>query len=360
LNTSRRFVAALLAAALSATLPAHAASADSPELERMFRADQAARMPEEGKQIDWQKTIVDDARRRKRVWQLIRAKALATSADFGRAALILQHGCGAGDFLMAHDLAVIAVIKGEQARARWLAAATLDRYLRAIGLPQRYGTQSVTYTGRPAQLEPVDPEVPDFLRREMAVPPLAQALDHNAPAPTPEPKSAQALAAASAELKAMAGELDAELNASGARDWTALAARAETRRARVKALLADGLLASAADFHHAARVAGGGYEPGDQLTAHDLAVIAIGKGEPRAALTAAEAMDSFLERVERPQRYGTVIEERYPDPPRLYPLDAEVPDFIRLQYGAPTLSVARKREAEAVRKARKTKTGIGA
>ena len=108
-------------------------------------------MPPAGKQIDWARLVMDDARRRQRVKQLIAQKSLTTGEDFHRAAMILQHGQGAADYLLAHDLAVIALIKGDSG-ARWLAAATLDRYLRAIGMAQRFGTQSIGSPGKPPQL----------------------------------------------------------------------------------------------------------------------------------------------------------------------------------------------------------------
>lgn len=357
LNAHRRFAYAALAAIFFTGAPAHAGPASLPELERMYTADQAARTPAEGQPIDWSKVIVEDGKRRQRVKQLIARQSLSTGQDFQRAAMILQHGHGAADYLLAHDLAVIALIKGDYT-ARWLSAATLDRYLRAIGMPQRFGTQSIISPGKLRRLGPVDPAVPDSLRRELQVPPLARALDRNAPSPAPELHSPDALAAASAELRQMLAEHETDLTPGESPDWSALSARREARLARTRALLADGLLASGGDFHHAAILASAGSEPEDHLTSHDLAVIAIGRGEARAALTAAEALDRFMQRTARLQRYATQIEMRYPDPPRLYPVDPDTPDFLRLQYGAPTLAEARKREAEAVRKARKTKAGF--
>lgn len=354
LNAPLRYAYAALAALFFAGTPARAAPASLAELERMYTADQAARTPAEGKPIDWSKVIVEDAKRRQRVKQLIARQSLSTGQDFQRAAMILQHGSGAADYLLAHDLAVIALIKGDYT-ARWLSAATLDRYLRAIGMPQRFGTQSIISPGKPRRLGPVDPAVPDSLRRELRVPPLARALDRDAPSPAPQPNSPEALAAASEELRQMLAEHEADMQPGESPDWSALTARREARRVRTKTLLTDGLLASGADFHHAAILASTGNEPEEHLTAHDLAVIAIGRGETRAALTAAEALDRFLQRTARPQRYATQIEMRYPDPPRLYPVDPDAPDFLRVQYGAPTMVEARKREAEAVRKARKTK-----
>ncbi len=52
----------------------------------------------------------------------------------------LQHGDAADDYLLAHILAVEAIVKGD-ASSKWISAATLDRYLQAIGKSQIFGTQ---------------------------------------------------------------------------------------------------------------------------------------------------------------------------------------------------------------------------
>jgi hypothetical protein len=44
------------------------------------------------------------------------------------------------DYLLAHELCVVAIGKGEK-RARWLAAASEDRFLMALKRPQRFATQ---------------------------------------------------------------------------------------------------------------------------------------------------------------------------------------------------------------------------
>ncbi|GAA3756194.1 hypothetical protein [Terriglobus aquaticus] len=57
------------------------------------------------------------------------AKGQITSADqLYDAAWVLQHGETADDYLLAHILAVDALAKGNT-NAKWLTAATLDRYL---------------------------------------------------------------------------------------------------------------------------------------------------------------------------------------------------------------------------------------
>ena len=152
---------------------AMAADADtSAELARLYKEDQAERQVEN---IDW--TVLDarDAQRQRRVKAMIAADALKTGADYANAAMVMQHAHEPDDHLLAHDLCVIAISKGFH-RARWLAAASLDRYLTGIGRPQRYGTQYQS-KGRddPPVLLPVDPAVTDGLRRELDVPSLAEA-----------------------------------------------------------------------------------------------------------------------------------------------------------------------------------------
>ena len=65
---------------------------------------------------------------------------ITTGSDLYEAAFVFQHGETAPDYLLAHVLALDALTKGFD-RAKWLSAATLDRYLQLIGQPQVFGTQ---------------------------------------------------------------------------------------------------------------------------------------------------------------------------------------------------------------------------
>jgi len=89
---------------------------------------------------DWERVSRRDAERRKRVRQMIDQGEARTGKDFERAAMVFQHGDTSDDILFAHVLAVTAIGKGNPG-ARWLAAASPDRYLHRIGQPQIYGTQ---------------------------------------------------------------------------------------------------------------------------------------------------------------------------------------------------------------------------
>jgi hypothetical protein len=155
--------------------PADGATSATAELQRLFDEDQAERTPVPGKVIDWGDLLLKDEARQKRVKELIASGRLSSGADYYHAAMVMQHATEPDDHLLAHDLCVIAISKGEQ-RAKWLAAASLDRFLVGVGRPQRYGTQyRSNHPSRPAALRPVDPNVPDQLRLELNVPTLQEA-----------------------------------------------------------------------------------------------------------------------------------------------------------------------------------------
>lgn len=142
----------------------------NPEMRAIFEADQAARA---GASIDWAVVGPQDEARRRRTHELLDAGALSSGEDFHNAAFIFQHGGTADDYLLAHTLAMVAVARG-RADATWIAAATLDRYLQAIGRPQIYGTQYRTPEGVAATQEPYDRAlVSDALRAALGVPPQA-------------------------------------------------------------------------------------------------------------------------------------------------------------------------------------------
>lgn len=143
------------------------------ELQRLYDEDQAERAP--GKTVDWSAVQLRDEARQERVKGLVAAGLISSGADYYHAAIVMQHSNEVEDILLAHDLYVIAISKGE-ARAKWLAAASLDRFLVRTGRPQRFGTQfGSNHPSRPPRLAPVDPTIPDQLRRELDVPTLDEA-----------------------------------------------------------------------------------------------------------------------------------------------------------------------------------------
>jgi hypothetical protein len=142
-------------------------STDNAELKQIYDADQNDRKAPFGK-VDWQKINPRDAARRQRVRDLMEQGRLSTGKDYERAAMVFQHGEGSDDILMAHVVAVTAIGKGDT-DARWLAAATLDRYLMRIGQPQIFGTQfnskteggQTTWTMEPYDRTLIEPNLRD-------------------------------------------------------------------------------------------------------------------------------------------------------------------------------------------------------
>jgi len=145
---------------------------DNKELRRLFEEDQSDREPPDGKSLDPAVIEARDLTRLARVKDFYAQNKLLTGADYYHAAMILQHGETPGDYLLAHEFCVVGISKGE-ARAKWLAAASEDRFLMMIGRPQRFGTQYVsTGTDSGFQLYTVDSDVTDELRGILNVPPL--------------------------------------------------------------------------------------------------------------------------------------------------------------------------------------------
>jgi hypothetical protein len=113
---------------------------DNLQLEELFDEDQKDRervydTPEAVFQLKER-----DRDRRKRVTTMMELGEVKTKKDLYHAAVIFQHGEVPEDFLTSHRLATVASILGHRT-ARWLLAASLDRYLMSIGQPQIYSTQ---------------------------------------------------------------------------------------------------------------------------------------------------------------------------------------------------------------------------
>ena len=126
-------VSTCLHAQTNSTLPV----SDNAKLTEMFTVDQQAR---EGDHIDWAKLTKDDQQRRGDLREMLSAGGVRTGNDYFHAAMIFQHGQNPDEYLIAHVLAMDAVALGSK-EARWLSAATLDRYLLSIWQPQVFGTQ---------------------------------------------------------------------------------------------------------------------------------------------------------------------------------------------------------------------------
>jgi hypothetical protein len=167
------------ASSSSQAQPEKKTPADNEELTRIHAEDQADRMPKDGK-IDWLTVGPRDAKRLARVHEIYQANQLVTGADYYHTAMVLQHSQKPTDFLLAHELCIVAISKGEQ-RGKWLAAASEDRFLMNIGRPQRFGTQyRSTSQTEPVRLYKVEDGVTDALRLAFKAPTLEQAKSREA------------------------------------------------------------------------------------------------------------------------------------------------------------------------------------
>jgi hypothetical protein len=157
----------------SAQVPSTPAT-DNPELARLMDEDRADRIPG-AKSIDWKIVGPRDVARIKRVKELYTQNQLKTGGDYYHAAMILQHSDIADDYLLAHELCVAAISKGDK-RGKWLAAASEDRFLMTIARPQRFATQfRCDGPNCEFHLYKMDEGVTDELRRVLDVPSLAEA-----------------------------------------------------------------------------------------------------------------------------------------------------------------------------------------
>jgi hypothetical protein len=143
------------------------------EVYAVMQADQADRR---GPITDREAVLARDHQRRKRILEIVEASELKAPLDYLYAALVLQHGEVADDFARAHSLALKALeLDPRLPQAKWLAAATQDRYLLRSGKPQIYGTQYKMVDGKWI-LDTIDENaVTDEERARWEVPPLAEA-----------------------------------------------------------------------------------------------------------------------------------------------------------------------------------------
>ena len=90
--------------------------------------------------LDWEAIAKRDEQRQSTVRALLAKGQVETGREYHFAALIFQHSSNQEALILAHVLAVTAIIQGDGS-AKWLAAATLDRYLQNDKQPQVFGTQ---------------------------------------------------------------------------------------------------------------------------------------------------------------------------------------------------------------------------
>ena len=149
----RIMFAVLLAMSFSVKAQTVKPGVDNVELSQLFKIDQTER---EGSKVDYTALYKHDMERRALLRHFLADGKVETGNDYYHAAMVLQHGDTPDDYLLAHVLAVTAIERGNR-EARWLSAATLDRYLRSIWQPQVYGTQFTINAGASSwQREPMN------------------------------------------------------------------------------------------------------------------------------------------------------------------------------------------------------------
>ncbi|RPI95192.1 MAG: hypothetical protein EHM40_03955 [Chloroflexi bacterium] len=145
------------------------------ELASLYTADKQERVNQpKGNTTAYKEMRTRDLGRRERVMEIVAANQVQTAEDYFHAAWIMNHGDTPDDAKNAHFLAVRASELSYRP-ARWLAAATYDRWQMYQGKPQKYGTNYV-YDVRRDRLWDVDPETTDEERAAWDVPPLAEQL----------------------------------------------------------------------------------------------------------------------------------------------------------------------------------------
>ena len=128
------------------------------------------------KDTDWDKIATIDRQNQIRTAELLKEDKVKTANDFYHAAMIFQHADGKQGYKLAHELSMISAAKGNK-NAKWLSAASWDRFLGSIKENQRFGTQYSSKDGKTFQLNPTDPEPTDSMRKEMNCPTLQKAKD---------------------------------------------------------------------------------------------------------------------------------------------------------------------------------------
>jgi hypothetical protein len=114
-----------------------------------------------------------DAVRHSKAKELLAQGKVETGREYFFIALLFQHSGDPNELMLAHVLAVTAASKGFS-RAKWMAAATMDRYLQSVNQPQIFGTQFKMAAGR-WSMEPYSrTAISDALRDQWCVIPLAE------------------------------------------------------------------------------------------------------------------------------------------------------------------------------------------
>ncbi len=147
------------------------------ELSAMYLTERLAHRSVSGKPVDWRVVGPLELKPQARVKALYRSQRLVTADDYFMAASILQRSAKPADLLLAHELSILSVAKGDQ-RGLWLAAATEDRYLVRTGQNQRFGAQFCRASdGSDVKIYPLQGLMTDAHRAAVSVLPIQRQME---------------------------------------------------------------------------------------------------------------------------------------------------------------------------------------
>jgi hypothetical protein len=145
------------------------------ELASLFKTDKQERIDQpKANTPEYKDMRARDLQRRERVMAIAAANGRQIAEDYYHAAQMMNHGDTIEDARNAHLFALRSSDLGYRP-ARWLAAASYDRWQMYQGKPQKFGT-NYEHDGREDRLWDVDPGTTDEERAKWDVHPLAEQL----------------------------------------------------------------------------------------------------------------------------------------------------------------------------------------
>ena len=144
-----------------------------------------------------------------------------------------------------------------------------------------------------------------------------------------------------AEVRALLASDDIDHKDDATIDFAKIAQADKHRRARIRELLAQGMLRNGGDYRAAAFIFQHGSSTDDYLLAHALAMTAVALGDRKALWIANAALDRYLMTIGQKQIFGTqFVQQNGPDQPfSQEPYDRElVPDDLRKRLGVRSLA----------------------
>lgn len=149
-----------------------------------------------------------------------------------------------------------------------------------------------------------------------------------------------------AELQALCDADQADRKNTDAVNWHEVGERDAKREARVREMLETGLVNTGQDYFNAALICQHSMEVEGIQLAHELSMISASLGNKRARWLAAASYDRLLNRLDKPQRFGTQYVSKGDGPMKLADITPGVTDHMRKALNVPTLEQAKAREEE--------------